>query len=279
MAVCYDAGSMRRRVRAAVVAAFAAGLALARAGPALAADPKEALVRARTLYNERKFESAIAAAEEGRAAPEQADSADLITARAYLERYRESASPDDLASARDRLSRLDPQRLVARERTEFVVGLGTALFLDGSAGAAADIFESVLAGFEITADARERVLDWWASALDRDVRPRSEFERQAVYAKIRERMRAELGAHPGSGVAAYWMAAAAAGQGDWQAAWDAAQAGWVRAPLASDYGESLRVDLDRLVGRAIAPERAKAISVPPELLIGEWELFKARWKR
>lgn len=270
---------MRRAVRSSVFAALAAFLGTVLADPALAADPKDALARARALYNERKFESAIAAAEEGRLSPEHADSADLIAARAYLERYRESASADDLTRARDRLRRLDPQRLAARERTEFVVGLGTALFLDGSAGAAADIFESVLAGFEITPEARERVLDWWASALDLDVRPRSEFDRQAVYTKIRERMRAELGAHPGSGVAAYWMAAAAAGQGNWQAAWDAAQAGWVRAPLGTDYGESLRVDLDRLVSRAIAPERAKALSVPPAFLLGEWDQFKERWKR
>lgn len=267
---------MRRR---ALSLSLAVIVAVGLAKPALAADPREALARARTLYNERKFESAIAAAEEGRESPEHVDSADLVAARAYLERYRESASADDLTNARDRLRRLDPQRLVARERTEFVVGLGTALFFDGSAGAAADIFESVLAGFEITPEARERVLDWWASALDRDVRPRSEFDRQLVYTKIRERMRTELGTHPGSGVAAYWMAASAAGQGDWRAAWDAAQAGWVRAPLGTDYGESLRVDLDRLVSRAIAPERAKAISVPPEFLLGEWEQFKERWKR
>ena len=267
---------MRRVVvTSALVALLGAGFA----PRASAADPNEALARARTLYNERKFESAIAAAEEGRLSPEHADSADLIVARAYLERYRESASADDLTNARDRLRRLDPQRLSTRERTEFVVGLGATLFFDGPAGAAADIFESVLAGYEISPDARERVLDWWASALDRDVRPRSEFDRQAVYAKIRERMRTEIGGHPGSGVAAYWMAAAAAGQADWQAAWDAAHAGWVRAPLGTDYGESLRVDLDRLMSRAIAPERAKVISVPPELLLSEWEQFKERWKR
>ena len=89
--------------------------------------------------------AAIAAAEEGRLSPEHADSADLIAARAYLERFRESASADDLTNARDRLRRLDPQRLSTRERTEFVVGLGDTLFFDGSAGAAAEIFESVLA--------------------------------------------------------------------------------------------------------------------------------------
>ena len=76
--------------------------------------------------------------------------------------------------------------------------------------------------------------------------------------RIRQRMDEELASHPGSGAAAYWIAAAARAQGDLQAAWDAAQAGWVRARLASDKGAALRADLDRLVLRAIVPDRAKA---------------------
>jgi hypothetical protein len=275
--VCYDLIRMRRLSRT----AFAVFLAVV-CGPVLnsaEADPREALARARALYNQRQYAAAIEAADEGRAAPEQVDSADLIAARAYLERFRESAATEDLSAARERLRRLDPQRLLARERSEFVIGLGEALFFDGAAGAAADIFESVLEGFEIGPEARERVLDWWASALDRDVRPRSDFDRQAVYSKIRDRMRLEVAARPTSAVSAYWMAAAAAGQGDWRSAWDAAQAGWVRASLADDYGVSLRADLDRLVARAIAPERAKMLGQPPEILLSEWEQFKERWKR
>jgi hypothetical protein len=53
----------------------------------------------------------------------------------------------------------------------------------------------------------------------------------------------------------------------------------VRASLADDYGVSLRADLDRLVARAIAPERAKMLGQPPEILLSEWEQFKERWKR
>jgi hypothetical protein len=64
---------MRRVI---VPSALAALLATGFANPALGADPKEALARARTLYNERKFESAITAAEEGRLSPEHTDSAD-----------------------------------------------------------------------------------------------------------------------------------------------------------------------------------------------------------
>ena len=84
---------------------------------ASAAEPKDPLARARLLYNDRQFDAAVAAAEEGRRVPERADSADLIAARAYLERFRASAVPDDLTRARDRLSRINPGRLNPRERT------------------------------------------------------------------------------------------------------------------------------------------------------------------
>jgi hypothetical protein len=245
-----------------------------------AAESRDPLARARALYNERQFEAAITAAEQARTVAARADSADLIAARAYLERFRESAASGDLTNARARLRRLDPQRLGARERVEFLVGLGETLYFDGSFGAAAEVFTSVLApGDGLAPDARERVLDWWASAVDRDARPRPDIERQGVYQRIRDRMQAELAARPGSTAAAYWLSAAARGQGDLQAAWDAAQAGWVRAPMASDRGAALRVDLDRLVLRAIIPERAKALAQSPETLRQEWERFKERWTK
>lgn len=257
-----------------------ATLVLLTATTVAAAGQKDPLERARALYNQRQFDEAVAAAEEGRRAPERADSADLIAARAYLERFRETATADDLTRARDRLRRINPERLGAREKVELIVGLGEALFFDESAGAAAEVFESVLARREdLAPDARERVLDWWASALDRDVRPRPDIERQLLYSKIRDRMQAELGANPASAVAAYWLAAAAWAQGDLQAAWDAAQAGWVRAPLSSDRGATLRGDLDRLVQRGIVPDRAKALAQPPANIRLEWESFKERWSK
>src|SRR5262245_30383668 len=87
------------------------------AGAAGASD--EPLARARLLYNQGQFVEAINAAEQARHNTARADSADLIAARAYLERYRDSAASDDLTNARDRLRRLDPQRLVPRERMEY----------------------------------------------------------------------------------------------------------------------------------------------------------------
>ena len=154
------------------------------------------------------------------------------------------------------------------------------MYFDGSFGAAADIFESLLVRQdELLADARERVLDWWATALDREARPRLATGRTMVYQRIHDRMQEETGHHPASAAAAYRLSAAARGQGDFQAEWDAAQAGWVRAPLAGDQGAALRADLDRLVLRGIVPDRAKALVQPADALRLEWDRFKERWMK
>ena len=262
--------------------AISAALLFACTAPLRAAD--DPLSRARLLYNQGQFEAAIHAAEQARLTPARADAADLVAARAYLERFRASAESGDLVNARDRLRRIDPQRFPQRERTEYVVGLGEALFFEGAFGAAANVLDPVLRSRDLlSGDARERVLDWWASALDRGAKPdgerkpRSEIEREGVYQRIRARMEEELAVLPGSGTAAYWLASAARSQGDVQAAWDAAMAGWVRAPLAADRGAALRADLDRLVLRAIVPDRAKATAQTPENLRQQWESFKQNW--
>jgi hypothetical protein len=142
------------------------------------------------------------------------------------------------------------------------------------------VFDSILRGPEsIATDNRERILDWWADALDRDARPRPDIDRQAVYRRIRARMDDELALRPANSSAAYWRAAAARAEGDLQSAWDAAQAAWVRAPLATDRGDTLRANLDRLVTRAIIPDRAKLLGQPPQRFLTEWEQFKERWKK
>ena len=238
------------------------------------------LSRARVLYNQGQFEAAVNAAELARTLPGQADSADLVAARAYLERFRVSAVSDDLTNARERLRRLDPQRLAIRERLEYTVGLGETLYLDQAFGAASAVFDAVLqTGEPLPLGSHDRVLDWWADSVERDARLRPEMDRRAVYQRIRERMELELAAHPASSTAAYWLAAAARGQGDVQAAWDAAQAAWVRSPLTTDKGVTLREDVDRLMLRAIIPDRARVSAQTPESLRAQWEQFKERWKR
>jgi hypothetical protein len=243
-----------------------------------AADPPDPLVQARLLYNQRQFGEAVAVAERVRSMPGLADRADLIVARAYLERYRQDAAVEDLDGARTRLRRLNPHEFDPRERTEFIIGLGEALYFDQSYGAAAEIFESVLDGTDAVAiESREALLDWWAISVDRDAWLHAETVGLVAYQRIRARMREELTARPGSATAAYWLAAAARSEGDLDGAWEAAEAGWVRAGLSPDRGAALRADLDRLMMVAIVPERARATSQPGEGLLLEWQRFKERW--
>jgi len=254
--------------------------ALSIASPAVyAADKPDPLAEARQLYNQRQYDAALTAAERARLTPAAADRADLIAARAYLERFRGNAASDDLTKAREQLRRIDPRRFDALERTEFIVGLGEALYFEESYGAAADVFETVLDNASaLPPESRDRVLDWWAIAVDRDTWLRPEPARESAYQRIRARMRDELTTHPGSSTAAYWLAAAARSQGDLQSAWDAVEAGWVRASLATDRGAALRADLDRLMLVAIIPERARLLAQPADALKLEWERFKERWR-
>jgi hypothetical protein len=259
---------------------WAVTLAVCLAAPVVSAQPRDPLERARVLYNQRQYTEAVSAAEEAASTPARADSANLIAARAYLERYRESAAAEDLTSARDRLRNLNTEGFNPTERVEYVIGLGETLFFDGSPGAAAAIFGAVLAGPDfLTPVARDGLLDWWASAIDRDARRQPDIERRAIYQKILDRMEIELGANPGSAAASYWLAAGAWGQGDLSAAWDAALAGWVRSGLTFDQHADLRGDLDRLMLRGIIPDRAKATAQPVDVPRAEWERFKERWSR
>ena len=153
------------------------------------------------------------------------------------------------------------------------------MYFDESYGAAAAVFESVLdATDSVSAEQRERVLDWWAIAVDRDAWARADAGRQRAYERIRTRMQDEVTGHPGSATAGYWLAAAARSQGDLQGAWDAAEAGWVRASLATDGGAALRTELDQLMLIAIVPERARALAQSPDDVRQTWEQFKERWR-
>src|SRR5258705_1432743 len=100
------------------------------------------------------------------------------------------------------------------------------------------------------------LLDWWATALDREAQVAPPERRARLNARIMERMDAELRRDPGSAPANYWRAVAARGSGDLDTAWDAAVAAWVRAALGPA-GSQLRSDIYRLGTEAIIPERAR----------------------
>jgi tetratricopeptide (TPR) repeat protein len=247
-----------------------------------AADP---LAEARRLYNLGQYENAARLAREAIKVPATAESARLVLGRIHLERYRQSAAPEDLNQAREALTGVNPQGLDRRERGELTIGWGEALYLDDQFGAAVEVFERALdSGEPLGTGARDRLLDWWATAVDRLALARSRNQREPVYARIVSRMEKEFAADPASAPAAYWLAAAARGAGNLDRAWNAAMAGWVTAPLGRDHGAALRADLDRLMVQGIIPDRAvklqpKDTKQAAAVMLSEWEALKASWTR
>jgi hypothetical protein len=259
---------------------------LACAGGIARAQPTDSLTRARVAYNEGRYVDAIAAARlvPATRAEDQAAAA-LVTGRSRLERFRATADPYELATARETLGRIDATRLSARDRLELVVGLAEALYLEESFGPASEVFRTVLNRLEeLDQRSQDRVLDWWASAVDRHARSIDLTGRPALYAEMAQRLDAELARNPASAAALYWQVAAMRGLGDLDRAWNAAVAAWVRATLAPDRGVALRTDLNRLVVDALVPERARRLAGPGrpdteavESLAAEWSEVKARW--
>jgi hypothetical protein len=258
-------------------------LALGSAGAAAAAEPA-ALARARVLYNAGTFDAAIDSAAAARGEPEFADAAALVFARAHLERYRLGADPADLTTARDTLAAIRSEALSARDQIDLLIGLGQTLYLGDAFGAAAELFDTALGrGTMLPLPDRRKLLDWWATAVEREAQTRPADRRAALFARLGDRMDAELLIEPGSPVANYWLAAAARGAGDLDRAWDAAVAAWVRATLAPESAGKLRADIDRLVVEALIPERARTRPSPEQTeataaLRAEWDFVKQSWK-
>lgn len=251
-------------------------------GPLYAADP---LSDARRLYNQGQFDAAEQAAREAARFPATADGARVVLGRIQLERYRRTPAAADLSGAIVTLREVDTRRLDARERVEYAIGLAEALYLEDRFGAAAAFFESVLDDSDaLGAVAHERVLDWWATSLDRTAQLRPAAERPDIYGQISARMTQEISRDPGSTPAAYWLAASARGAGDPERALNEATAAWVRGTLARDGGVALRADLDRLVVQGILPDRANRLPLRDHTqalagMVGEWDAFKAAWAR
>jgi hypothetical protein len=258
-------------------------LVIAMGAPALAADN---LAEARRLYNLGQYDMAEKLARESAAVPSRADASRVVLGRIQLERYRQTADARDFNLARESLRNVDAGALDPGERVEFTIGLAEALYLEGRFGAAADMFESVRQRAALLGTpARERVLDWWATALDRYAQTRPQDDRAAIYSRILQRMSEEITEHPGSVAAGYWLPAAARANGDLERAWHAALAGWLRATLADDRGAALRADLDRLVTQVLVPERAAKLALRTDqkealsTMLAEWESFKKSWTR
>ena len=231
-------------------------LALLWAWPAAAQSDLE---KARALYNAGQLDASIAAAAVAKNKPAAASSATLISARARLERFRQTNDPNELIAARADLGSLNPAMLAPQEIIEWQVGLGAALFLDNQPGPAAEMFTTVLptARGRLPAAELDKLLEWWASTLSRVAESQSGAARKDAYGSMLSAVRAELERNPLSRPPAYWVVVAARGAGDFDGAWNAAFTGWIRAGAQPD-GKQLRSDLDRFVTQTLIPERAQA---------------------
>ncbi len=260
------------------------------------AQPLSPLSRARQAYNATQFDAAIAAALEARKTPALASSANVVMARARLERFRSKSDPADLAAAHDTLNLVEPARLSPAERQDYTVGLGITVYFEGRPGAAAELFETLLdpptlrqGGGPAESSApllgsRRALFDWWATALDRAAQLAADSARRDFYVRILHRSQSELARDTQSTAAGYWLAAAARGAGDLDRAWHAAIAAWIRSRVFTD-NVSVRRDLDQLVMTAIIPERARALggdaahdhAALAAAMRAEWEQIKTSW--
>lgn len=249
-----------------------------------AAAESPALARARTLYNSGDFEGAIDAAAVSRRETQWADASALVIARARLERYRQNMNASELADAREALQAVRVASLTPRDQLDLLIGLGQALYLGEVYGPAAELFGTALdKGAVLAPRDRLMLLDWWATALDRDAQTRPFDRRPPAYLRIAERMDHELREDPSNSVASYWQVVAARGTGDLDRAWSAAIAAWVRSTLNPMTMTQLRGDLDRVMEQALIPERARSNPARDgvdavEMLRAEWSLVKQNWK-
>ena len=273
----YDSAMRTARIGAVV-------LCLLGLGPSAWAAEPPALAKARALYNAGNYEGAIDAAGVARRQPAWTDAAALVMARSYVERYRQTADARDLVAARETFVTIKASTLTPRDQVDLTIGIGQMLYLGENFGAAADLFQNGLNRSSLLG-ARDRMmlLDWWATALDRDAQSRPVDRRRVVFERIGARMEEELRQDPGSWVANYWQAVARRGTGDIEGAWSAAVAAWVRSTLSPETTVELRADLDRLVMQALIPERSRVMAVrdPQEAVMAlraEWDLLKQQWK-
>jgi hypothetical protein len=252
--------------------------------PASAQTAQWDLARARTAYNERRFDEAVIAATAARQASETADTGTIVLARALLERYRERADPSDLSAAREVLGTVRTVALEERDQLELLLAFGEALFLEDDFGAAAEVLESGLNRASIAApEIAEAMLEWWGSALERKASGLAPEQRKAHFTRLAQRMQEELARMPASLAASYWSVVGLRGAGELDRAWDAAVAAWVRARLAGERSASLRADLDHLMLQGVIPDRVGRLEherrpAAESQMKAEWELVKERWK-
>ena len=253
------------------------------AGQADVVVGQDEIVEARRLYNQGRFDEAFDTAQTVWQLSRSEASA-VVLARSRLERFRADGQSAELEAAHDLLQRVDPRLLSPMERTEWELGIAAELYLRDEFGPAAEILDRLLREDTVTGADQDRLVDWWASAVDHTAHGRRLSERVRLYERLADRLDVVLARHPTSAAATYWLVAATRGAGDLQRAWNLGVAGWIR---AGSNNTALRTDLDRLVLQGVVPDLAVSRTSRPHAdavtidvmaqLADEWESVKARW--
>jgi len=259
-------------------------------GTARAQSRQDVLGQAREAYNAQRYDEAIRLAGQARAVPALSAPAAVVLARASLERYRQTAQPADLVTAREALRTVAASALEPRDQVELLVAVGISLYLDEDIAfgdrfsAAAEAFEGALgrAGL-LDPNSRDLLFEWWAGSLDRQAQQGPESGRRVVYARVLAAAEKALAADVAAVSASYWLAAAARGCDDLSRAVGAAAAGWIRAGSMGARGAILRADLDRLMVQVVLPERARELAPGADprpvfaQLESQWRDLKQKW--
>ena len=212
-----------------------------------------------------------------------ADAATLVVARSLLERFRREAAPADLDAARTELQQIRPAGLSPSDQAELVIALGELLDLDDQPGAAAVEFERALDRVESATSSHERVLDWWASAVDRQAQLRPEAERAPLYSRMVARMEDELRRNAASAVASVLARRGRARQRESRTRMGRRVRGVGACIVPGDRRLQLRADFDQIVTQAIIPERARLVSPAggaaqsTAAMRAEWDALKQVW--
>jgi hypothetical protein len=254
--------------------------------PSVAAQ--SALERARILYNAGSLDAAIQAAASERSKPATASSAALIIARARLERFSQTASPEDLDSARQELASLNPLDLSRHEMIEWQIGLGQTLYLENEIGPASEWFRALIpsARAQLPPPEADKLLEWWAATTSKLAESLAGNLREEQHREVLTMMEEELQRDPSSRAATYWIVVASRGVGDLNRAWNTAVAGWIRAKGVARPQE-LRAELEQFVLYTIVPERAQLRTgqrldnretlAEINAMTEEWRKLTSRW--
>ena len=174
----------------------------------------------------RRSTAAIAARAHRRRPPMPAA---IVLARAHLERYRERADPADLSAAREALGAVRAAGLDAARSARVAAGARPVAVSRGRLRRRrGDLRERPRRAPAADRGAARRDARMVGKRRRAAGRRRCRASRaRAAFARLADRMSAELAQDPGSAAASYWNVVALRGAGEPTRAWDAAVAGWV----------------------------------------------------